>query len=162
MHTSETTGARRATAHDLDDVTAIERSAFTDPWSRDSFAALLSNNRVLFRIVNGPKGEVLGYVVAWFVADECEIANLAVAPKARGHGLGGMLLDCAIAAARTQHVASVYLEVRASNSLARRLYEKRGFEVVSQRYKYYHRPLEDALVLRLAIDYPNDPKPPGT
>ena len=31
---------------------------------------------------------LLGYVVAWFAADEGEIANLAVAPDVRSRGIG--------------------------------------------------------------------------
>jgi ribosomal-protein-alanine N-acetyltransferase len=45
----------------------------------------------------------------------------------------------------------VYLEVRESNTAARRLYEGLGFEAVGRRADYYRRPAEAALILRAAI-----------
>jgi ribosomal-protein-alanine N-acetyltransferase len=41
----------------------------------------------------------------------------------------------------------VFLEVRASNAVARRLYRSRGFQPVGRRPAYYRQPTEDALVL---------------
>ena len=61
----------------------------------------------------------LGYVVAWFVADEGEIANLAVAPTGVGKWNWRALLDAALAKRRLADVAAVYLEVRDSNERAR-------------------------------------------
>ena len=41
--------------------------------------------------------------------------------------------------------------MRESNSAARALYQSRGFEELSRRRGYYRTPVEDALVLRLAM-----------
>jgi len=139
---------RAATAGDLARVAAIEVASFTDPWSAAAFARLLDDPRVFFTVAVGPDGRVEGYVVAWFVLDEGEIANLAVAAQLRGHGVGGMLLDAALDAARARGVASVYLEVRESNAAAQALYAGRGFVTAARRRRYYRHPLEDALVLR--------------
>jgi ribosomal-protein-alanine N-acetyltransferase len=94
---------------------------------------------------------VRGYVVAWFVLEEGEIGNLAVAGEARRQGLGARLLDHAIAAVRRSDVDVLYLEVRDSNAAARALYASRGFVEVGRRREYYRRPKEDALVLRLDL-----------
>jgi ribosomal protein S18 acetylase RimI-like enzyme len=45
----------------------------------------------------------------------------------------------------------MFLEVRQSNSGARNLYTRLGFLPVGVRRGYYIRPVEDALVMRLAI-----------
>ena len=137
-----------------DDVAAIseiERAAFSDPWSARSFRDALEHPSVYFGCARSDAGEVLGYVVAWFVADEGEIANLAVAPEGWGKGIGRALLDAALAEATQRGIQSVYLEVRDSNARARRLYQSRGFEEVGRRTKYYRRPVEDAVVLRCAL-----------
>jgi ribosomal-protein-alanine N-acetyltransferase len=97
---------------------------------------------------------VLGYVVAWFVLDEGEIANIAVDPNERGKGFGSALLDAALAVAGHRAVRTVYLEVRASNHQARALYDSRGFTEVGRRKAYYRRPVEDAVVLRRILDEP--------
>ncbi len=143
---------RPATAGDLGRVGDIEQASFTDPWSRQSFRALLGNNRVLFAVAQSGAGEVVGYVVIWFAADEGEIANLAVSPTERGKGVGAALLDAALVEARSRATREVYLEVRESNAAARGLYEGRGFSVVGRRRKYYRHPEEDALVLRRVLD----------
>ena len=106
--------------------------------------------RVAFLIAEAG-GTVRGYVVAWFVLDEGEIGNLAVARDARRRGIGALLLDGAIAAVRDSDVDTLYLEVRDSNVAARALYASRGFVEVGRRREYYRKPKEDALVLRLDL-----------
>jgi ribosomal-protein-alanine N-acetyltransferase len=136
---------------ELPSVALIERAAFTDPWSEKSFRDALSHPSIYFAAARSGAGEVLGYVVAWFVADEGQIANLAVAPEGWGKGIGRALLDAALREASVRDIAYVYLEVRDSNDRARRLYRSRDFEEVGRRRGYYRRPVEDAIVLRHMI-----------
>jgi ribosomal-protein-alanine N-acetyltransferase len=134
------------------EVAVIERACFSDPWSEASFRQAVDNDGVFFRVaVEGADGPVVGYVVAWFAGGEGEIANVAVAPPARGRGIGGMLLDAAIAAAGEHGAEALYLDVRESNARARALYDSRGFVEVGRRRRYYRRPSEDAIVLRRGI-----------
>ena len=141
---------RPARAGDVRRVADIERASFADPWSPDSFAELVGEPRVLFSVIETARG-VMGYSVVWTVADEAELANVAVAAEARGQGLGARLLDEAVGAARARGAAVMYLEVRESNAVARALYASRGFEQVGRRRRYYRRPTEDALVLRAPL-----------
>jgi [ribosomal protein S18]-alanine N-acetyltransferase len=143
---------RMARRDDVDDIAAIERRAFTDPWSANSFRALFGNPLVHFAVAEDAiTGRLLGYVVAWFVVDEAEIANLAVSEDARRASVGARLLDHAIAAAEQRKCRVVFLEVRESNAAARALYASHGFEVAGRRSKYYRKPVEDALVLRRGL-----------
>jgi ribosomal-protein-alanine N-acetyltransferase len=158
---------RPATVADLDAVVMIERVSFSDPpWSRRSFASLLDDRRVRFTVAcalaeadladvrdadvgHADVGHaVVGYVVMWLVADEAELANLAVAPDRRRMGIGRYLLDSAMAEALAGGATSLYLEVRESNVAARALYGGRGFVAVGRRSAYYRNPAEDALLLR--------------
>lgn len=145
------THLRLATKEDIGRVVAIEHEAFSDAWSRTSFEQLLSDARALFVVACDGRDIVQGYVVAWYVLDEGEIANLAVSSAARQRGVGGTLLDAALAAGRTRGAATVYLEVRDSNESARSLYASRGFVQVTRRRRYYRDPTEDALVLKLDL-----------
>ena len=147
---TETLSVRAAVVADLQRITEIEGVSFSDPWSSYSFRTLFGDRRVHFA-VGERSGVVVGYVVAWFLRGEGEIANLAVAPEARGGHIGSALLDSAIAAARARGVTALYLEVRDSNMTARRLYASRGFVEVGRRRQYYRKPVEDALVLRLDV-----------
>lgn len=147
---------RPATVADLGRVSEIEKEAFSDPWSRSAFERLVVERdpRVLFNVACLPDGKVVGYVVSWFIMDEGEIANLAVAPGARSRGIGTLLLVTAITAARSREVGTIYLEVRDSNTAARALYASHGFQEIGRRRRYYRRPVEDALVLRLVLPGP--------
>ena len=94
---------------------------------------------------------VAGYVVAHYGADAAEILNLAVAPDRRRRGAGKALVEHILAVLGAVGVRSVFLEVRESNSAARRLYQQLGFVSVGIRPNYYRRPMEAAVVLRTAI-----------
>jgi ribosomal-protein-alanine N-acetyltransferase len=141
---------RPARDTDIDAVLEIEHASFGDPWNRSAFADLVDDPRVAFLIADAG-GAVRGYVVAWFVLDEGEIGNLAVARSTRRRGIGALLLDGAISAVRASDVDTLYLEVRDSNAAARALYASRGFVEVGRRREYYRKPKEDALVLRLDL-----------
>jgi ribosomal-protein-alanine N-acetyltransferase len=141
---------RRATRDDVPRVVEIERSSFSDPWTAGASRSAADEERLLF-LVAEHEGRVVGYSVSWCVVDQAELANLAVAAEARGLGIGGHLLDAAMAAARQAGCESMHLEVRESNAAARALYASRGCAEVGRRRRYYRAPVEDALVLRAAI-----------
>jgi ribosomal-protein-alanine N-acetyltransferase len=141
----------RATAADLPEVIALERVCYGDPWPASAFASLPENARVFFTVARDVGSALSGYVVAWYVMDEGELANLAVAPAAREQGIGRALLDSMLDDARSREIAQIYLEVRESNSAARQLYASRGFQEVGKRKGYYRTPKEDALILRRTL-----------
>lgn len=143
----------RATHADLAEVTALERECYPDPWPQSAFATLPDHPHVHFLVAReAPGGRIVGYSVAWFVADEGELANLAVAAGFRGRGFGTALLEAVLRDAAGQGVTAVYLEVRESNVAARKLYESRDFVEVGRRREYYRTPVEDALILRCTIE----------
>jgi len=141
----------RAEERDLAGVAALEEACYSDPWAATSFAALPDNPNVFFAVareIGHGIAPVLGYVVAWYVLDEGELANLAVATHARGRGIGKALLAAVMMDAGARGIADLFLEVRASNRAAIHLYQGQGFEQVGRREGYYRRPEEDALVFR--------------
>ncbi len=140
-----------ATRADLDAVLGLEMTAFADPWTREAFETALRERHARFRVARGADGRLIGYLIAWFVLDEGEIANLAVVPSARRRGIGRALLEGIIAEARAARVGRLFLEVRESNAAARALYAARGFQPVTRRPRYYRKPVEDAIVLRLDL-----------
>src|SRR4051812_39266390 len=136
---------------DLNFIAALEKAAFSDPWSRASFESVIDEPAAYIAVARAATEVILGYVVAWFAADEGEIANLAVREPTRRQGVGASLLDAALGEGRRRRAKNMYLEVRDSNEAARRLYASRGFEELGRRRGYYKRPVEDAIVLRLEI-----------
>ena len=143
---------RRAISTDVGAIANLEKMAFSDPWSIAEFSKVVTSRWTIFLVaVESGRSDIAGYIVISTVIDEAEVLNLAVAPSYRGIGLGGMLLDAGLANAIEAGAGSVFLEVRESNAAARALYASRGFGEISRRKRYYGKPVEDALVLRWAL-----------
>lgn len=98
----------------------------------------------------------VGYVVGRMVLDEGEILNLGVALAARRHGIGRALVERMMLAFATAGVRHVFLEVRASNLAAQRLYAGFGFRSIGRRRRYYRAPVEDAVLLQAVISADTD------
>ena len=142
---------RAATESDLAAIHAIERASFADPWAITGFRDMIEHARARVEAAIDIEGTLIGYAVAWYVADEAEIANIAVAPAMRQRGVGTQLLDRILEAAATLGARTVFLEVRESNLAAQRLYASRAFAVAGRRKLYYRRPDEDALIMRRVL-----------
>ena len=142
---------RSAVPADAAGLVAIERRAFSDPWSEASFRDALTSPWS-FGLVAETKRGAAGYLIGREVAATGEVLNLAVAPEFRRRGIGGALLEAGLAALRRRKVEEVFLEVRESNISAQALYVGHGFRPVGQRAAYYRNPREDALVLKLELE----------
>lgn len=142
------------TLADLDVVLAIEASAYGFPWSRGNFVdALAAGYCAEMRLA--ADGRCIGYVVAMVGYLETHLLNLTVAPAWQRQGQGRSLLLRLCGQARARGDRKLWLEVRASNLAARRLYEALGFTAVGLRRRYYPAPQgrrEDALVMSLDLD----------
>ena len=146
MMTAQLT-VRRMRDADLPRVMELEAACFSTPWSEPTFRGLLRRADCDLFAAEA-EGELVGYAVFWSVLDQGELGNLAIAAGWRRRGIGTLLLEAVAARAREREVREMFLEVRQSNSAARELYERYGFEEVGRRRNYYSAPVEDALVLR--------------
>ncbi len=93
------------------------------------------------------------------------LISIAVLEQYRGRGIGSELLRRTIETAKQdKNIVSVYLEVRVSNTLAIRLYEKFGFHK-ARIIRAYYRDGEDAFVMVLPLRNPSKTsywEPPNT
>lgn len=64
-------------------------------------------------------------------AETCELRKMYLLPAARGRGLGQLMLDRCLAAARGRGYRRCYLETLSAMQAARALYEKAGFRKLS-------------------------------
>jgi [ribosomal protein S18]-alanine N-acetyltransferase len=122
---------------------------FSDPWPERDLGDCVRTGVPL--LVAEVRGAVVGYVIARHVLDEAEILNLGVMPEHQRQGVGRALVRGMLAQLHQGGVTSVFLEVRESNGVARRLYGSLGFVDVGRRRAYYRLPTEDAVVLRARI-----------
>lgn len=145
---------RRMRRHDVRQVAEIERLSYSLPWSAFTFRSLFRRSNTVLLVAEEDKS-ITGYAALWLAVDEAELGNLAVRPGWRGRGIGRTLLRHVLEAAAARGARAVFLEVRESNAVARRLYEASGFRVVGSRPDYYASPREDALVMRLSLERPS-------
>ena len=125
-------------------VAELEKQNFSDPWPEIAVRSELTNKLALW-LVAVEDGVVAGYVGSQTVLQEADMMNIAVADTHRRRGIARMLVEELI---RQLDAYQLTLEVRASNAPAIALYEKLGFTQVGLRKNYYHKPKEDALILR--------------
>lgn len=135
----------------LEQVEAIERACFTDPWSGKLLREMLEAENTVSLAALTPDGTVLGYISFSFVLDEGGVNNLAVRPDCRRQGVASALLRQAERLAREKRLAFLILEVRPSNLGAVALYGKHGYAEAGRRKNYYLHPREDAIYMKLEL-----------
>jgi ribosomal-protein-alanine N-acetyltransferase len=94
---------------------------------------------------------VVGYLLAWHVADEVHILQVATRARVRRNGYGRALVEAALEYAATERARLVLLEVRRSNAPAIALYRALGFATTNFRFGYYADG-EDAVEMLAEID----------
>jgi len=128
-------------------VERIEREQFSNPWTREYYAAELKNSFSHFYVATGGTGrELVGYMLFWRLGEELELHKIAVGSAWQRQGHGERLLEYFMQAGRSWGSERAVLEVRESNIGAIRLYEKFAFHLVGRRNDYYTQPQEDAMV----------------
>lgn len=138
---------------DLDAVLAIERRAFAQPWSRSFFEKELATSQACCTVAvagDGRATAIVGYTICWRVLDELHLLNVAVHADHRGGAIGRRLVEALLDDGRATGARVVYLEVRAGNVAARRLYRRLGFRDLGVRRAYYG-PGQDAIVMELRL-----------
>lgn len=104
-------------------------------------------------LAESPERGLAAFCLAWCIADEVEILDLAVHECFRRQGVARRLLRLFLEEARKLGAARAFLEVRAGNFPAVRLYQSLGFEQAGRRERYYSDG-EDALLLRSCLPLP--------
>jgi len=127
---------RTAAAGDIDAVYDIEREGHAR-WDRRQFADELGLNFSRFYVLE-EDSDIVGFAVAWIVADEIQLNNIGVRKDRRLRGLGSRLLERVISDAREAHgPVKIFLEVSELNTAARTFYRKAGFIETGRRKNYY-------------------------
>ena len=125
-------------------VANLEKLCFSlDAWTEEMVKET-SSLKTFNGIVCESDGEVIGYVMTAYVLDEADVLTIAVHPNYRRKGVADGLLTQIFTILKEKGVSKIFLEVRRGNQSAIKLYQKNGFEIISQRKNYYGD--EDALI----------------
>ncbi len=142
---------RPAIQDDLQAVFELNLASFAESWSFQSLTEALKQGYDL-NVWFTAGGKLAAYYLGRDVLDEVHIMQVAVVPDLRRQGLASRLIRRVLEAKRKAGMRYAWLEVRASNIAAQRLYASLGFRV-SDRRKAYYTPhstgdsREDALVM---------------
>jgi ribosomal-protein-alanine N-acetyltransferase len=96
---------------------------------------------------DGDDRRLVAFLGLWFLLEECHVVTVAVRQAYRGRGLGELLVITSVELATRNNLELLTLECRVSNTVAQKLYEKYGFEIVGRRKRYYSDNNEDALIM---------------
>lgn len=136
---------------DIDTVLDIETVSFPSPWGRVSFEGELSEKTSRSLVIKKRQQEkparVIAYLCFRLLEDEMHIMNLAVDPDYRRRGVATFLLGYGLRLANRYGAKRAFLEVRASNHAAIKLYRKMDFCEAGRRQRYYLETQEDAVVM---------------
>lgn len=136
----------------LGDVLSVEQSAYAHPWTMVNFRDALAAGYQAQMLV--ADNTLLGYFIAMKGVDEVHLLNITVAPPCQRQGWARMMLEALAIWSRGQGAQWLWLEARASNLRAMKVYDSHGFRRVGHRKAYYpafHGQREDAIVMSLRL-----------
>jgi ribosomal-protein-alanine N-acetyltransferase len=122
----------------------LEKKIYPQPWSEGVFKDELTRDDRAY-VAATVDGEIVGFAGLMFVEDDAHVTTLAVRPAQRLAGLGTRLMLQLIEVGLRRGARNLTLEVRATNTGARRLYEKFGMAAVGVRKHYYRD--DDAVIM---------------
>jgi [ribosomal protein S18]-alanine N-acetyltransferase len=139
---------RRLELRDLNAIEEIERASYHTPWSRSMFAGELAKpSSISLGAFDAETGRLVGYLIISRYVDAWHVMNVAVDPEHRRQRIASMLLERLFEVTAGDGRRGYTLEVRVSNGVAIRLYERAGFKPRGIRRGYYTDNREDALIM---------------
>ncbi len=150
------------TTADLDRVLHIEEALFgPEAWSRQMLVGELGQQPAsrYYLVAEDDDGIIIGYAGLLAAGAQADVLTIAVATGRWGQGIGSGLLAELMTEARRRACTEIFLEVRADNLRAQRLYQWRGFTEIGIRPGYYQPSGTDAIVMRRDLAGPAGPEP---
>jgi N6-L-threonylcarbamoyladenine synthase len=153
---------RLATEADLPAIMQLEHASFpSDAWSESAMLSELLAQHTTYLVAFTDDSQpdasatpaLAGYAGLSKLAasEQADIQTIAVAAELRGQGLGRLLMQRLLSTAAALGATEVFLEVRADNPVAHRLYNSLGFEQIDLRKRYYQPDGVDALIMRASL-----------
>ena len=129
-----------AQPRDADAVAKLHAQSFYRGWPRQDIESYIIDPDTPTLVACDAKHKLAGFAMLRILGDDVELMTIAVDPKFRGKGLGNALLKACFEDLLMTPVKRMVLEVAADNPAAIKLYQKLGFEKISERKGYYARP----------------------
>jgi N6-L-threonylcarbamoyladenine synthase len=152
---------REANSLDLPEIMKLEIASFAnDAWPEATFHSELDAPHTYYILALDGE-DLVGYAGLSKLAgsDQADIQTIAVREDKRGLGIGRQLMDALTLEAKTRGAKQIFLEVRADNSVAQKLYKVFGFKQIGTRKKYYQPDGVDAFIMKTDIKRKDNSEP---
>lgn len=136
---------------DIEVLLGIEERCFTSRWTEAMFLYEIEENEFGKFYVLEEDGILIGYIDFWITFETCQLANVAVDLPYQRKGYSRKMMDLMIDEANKEGCETIMLEVRPSNTAARKLYESYDFIEMNIRKGYYSDNGEDAIIMCKAL-----------
>jgi N6-L-threonylcarbamoyladenine synthase len=152
---------KQATLLDLPEIMKLETASFAnDAWPEETFRSELGAHHT-FYILALEGNELVGYAGLSKLpgSDQADIQTIAVREDKRGLGIGRLLMNSLTQQATDLDAKELFLEVRADNSVAQKLYKLFGFKQIGTRKKYYQPDGVDAFIMKTDLKLKKNKEP---
>lgn len=134
---------RQTTIDDLLKISKLHQEIFKED-NQKWFSYQLNNE--LFKIYVVEDDELLGYISYQVIEGDADMLFFGVKPIYQNQQIGTKLLEYSIIELKKNLVNKIALEVRTSNTKARKIYEKLGFKSMRIIKNYYTDLGEDGIL----------------
>jgi ribosomal-protein-alanine N-acetyltransferase len=144
------------TAEVVTQLAKYEVTSTSWPWGEAKMLQSLSSEHHCYALV---EDKAIGYCVLLLIDEVLEILNLVIFSEFQGRGYGRLLVDKIKAVARDLGASMLWLEVRADNHRARKVYLSAEFSETGIRKNYYPnltgshtKSPQDAVLMQCALE----------
>jgi ribosomal-protein-alanine N-acetyltransferase len=149
---------KKCSLEDLDGVIEVNERELPEDYPYFFYKSILDNYPESFLVAQNAKGDIIAYIM-WRVekapsvnslkyVNKAHLVSVAVSEQYRRKGIGTTLLANSMSAMKRYKIQDYVLEVRVSNYIAIKLYEKFDFKIEGVK-KHYYRDSENAYFMTL-------------
>ena len=131
--------------NDAQKIVDLYKDNFSDGWNLEMIKSAYKSQRFI-SLGAFNEDELVGVITCDFNEFDADIEGVVVKKEYRKMGIGALLINELQKKLIDEKKEKIFLEVRKSNLIAKKLYEKMGFKSLSERKGYYSDG-EDAVVM---------------
>lgn len=126
----QTISIREAEIADIPTIYALSShfSGATEAWTQAGIEEIIKNRQGYYALIAEWNGEIIGYALGRFAWGKLHLMDIVVKEEMRSRGIGKKMMKQLIDLAKSKTLSEVYLEVKASNIPAIKLYQSFAFK----------------------------------
>ena len=142
---------------DVDAAKELEVESGLSPWTKQDYLKEIERSDGICISATSGRNKLVGFGIARITpADKFEgvadIYNICVSREVRRNGIGRLILGRILEVVSRQRISTIWLDVRESNTNAKKFYQEKGFSEIKIRKNFYSRPTENSVAMKLEID----------